>query len=109
MVARHGRAKPAGSRGSGIGNREADHNESVTPSAGNNDLVIAWSAVEGGTYQVTSGDTCSITSYTQGTGSTTVSFNDSTLAVGTAYPAILTFTPPGQTARTVTSTITYTR
>ena len=171
--------------------------ESVTPSAANNDVVIAWSAVEGGTYQITAGDTpateqavatptlsgsdrltytdtgarsshtkrfyradrtalasfdtngfnytppggtggtasftftfptnpmlppqnaitsitvggvtTSITSYTQGTGSATLSFNNSSLSVGTAYPAILTFTPPGGTLRTVTSTNTYTR
>jgi hypothetical protein len=171
--------------------------ESVTPAVGNNDVVIAWSAVEGGTYQITTGDnpatdqavatptltgsdrltytdtgarashakrfyranrtalaafdtngsnytppggtggtvsftftfpttpplppqnavtsitvggvTTSITNYTQGTGSATVSFNNSSLAAGTAYPAILTFTPPGMTARTATSTNTYTR
>ena len=55
------------------------------------------------------GVTCSITSYTQATGSATVSFNNSTLSSGTAYPAILTFTPPQQAARTVNSTNTYTK
>jgi hypothetical protein len=172
--------------------------EAVTPSPANDDVEIAWSAVEGGTYEITAGDTpatdqtvgtptlsgsdrlvytdtgarashakrfyranrtalatfdtngfnytppgggtggtvsftftfpttpplppqdaitsitvggvtTSITSYTQAAGSATVSFNNSTLAAGTAYPAILTFTPPGQTARTATSTNTYTR
>ncbi|WP_035608828.1 YHYH protein [Haloferula sp. BvORR071] len=51
----------------------------------------------------------SITSYTQGTGSATVSFNNSTLASGMPYPAILSFTPPGQTLRTVNSSNTYTK
>lgn len=172
--------------------------ESVTPSAANNDVEIVWSAVEGGTYQITAGDTPStdqtvstptlsgsdklvykdtgarsshasrfyranrtalatfdtngfnytppgggtgstvsftftfptnpmlppqnaitsitvggvataVTSYTQATGSATLSFDNSTLSSGTAYPAILTFTPPGMTTRTVTSTNTYTR
>ena len=172
--------------------------ESITSSAANNDVEIVWSAVEGGTYQITAGDTPStdqtvstptlsgsdklvykdtgarsshasrfyranrtalatfdtngfnytppgggtgstvsftftfptnpmlppqnaitsitlggvttaITSYTQATGSATLSFDNSTLSSGTAYPAILTFTPPGMTTRTVTSTNTYTR
>ena len=172
--------------------------ESITSSAANNDVAIVWSAVEGGTYQITAGDTPStdqtvstptlsgsdklvykdtgarssharrfyranrtalatfdtngfnytppgggtggtvsftftfptnpmlppqnaitsitvagvataITSYTQATGSATLSFDNSTLSSGTAYPAILTFTPPGMTTRTVTSTNTYTR
>ena len=172
--------------------------ESITSSAANNDVEIVWSAVEGGTYQITAGDTPStdqtvstptlsgsdklvykdtgarssnasrfyranrtalatfdtngfnytppgggtgstvsftftfptnpmlppqnaitsitvggvataVTSYTQATGSATLSFDNSTLSSGTAYPAILTFTPPGMTTRTVTSTNTYTR
>lgn len=53
--------------------------------------------------------TCSITSYSNATGSAAVSFNNSTLASGTPYTAILTFTPPGQAARTVNSTNTYTK
>jgi hypothetical protein len=55
------------------------------------------------------GVTTSITSFTQATGSATVSFNNSSLSAGTAYSAILTFTPPGGTLRTVTSSNTYTR
>lgn len=55
------------------------------------------------------GVTCGITSYSNTTGAATLSFNNSTLTSGTPYPAILSFTPPGQTARTVNSTNNYTK
>ncbi len=53
------------------------------------------------------GVTATITSYNQPTGEVSLEFDDSSLAPG-SYPAILTFTPPGQAPRMVTSTNQYT-
>lgn len=53
------------------------------------------------------GISADITQYNGTTGAITVTFDDSTLASGTSYPATLSFSPPGQGAIVKTSTNSY--